>query len=193
MANKQHKEKEIPDADLDAELKSQDSGKPEEDRITISRQEYLELKAKETEVNEKMLRMQAEVENIKKRLERDRLEFIKFSNEQILSELVPFIDDFQRAFAAADKSRDFDVLHKGVEMILNHLLELLRSKGVSQIEAEGKPFDPAFHEAMLQVENDDYPDGTVVEELQKGYLLNGRVLRTAKVKVSKTKENNEND
>ncbi|MCG2711263.1 MAG: nucleotide exchange factor GrpE, partial [Candidatus Omnitrophica bacterium] len=87
-----------------------------------------------------------------------------------------------------DQTKEFDVLHKGVEMILKRLLDLLKNKGVTEIAAQGKPFDPAFHEALMQVESDEYPDETVIEELEKGYLLHERVLRTAKVKVSKIKE-----
>ncbi|MFH2138934.1 MAG: nucleotide exchange factor GrpE [Candidatus Omnitrophota bacterium] len=159
--------------------------------VTISEKEFRELKARETEVNERMARAQADFDNARKRLERDKLEFLKFSDEKIIGELIPFIDDFQRAFAAADKTKDFEVLHKGVEMILNHLLELLKKKGIMSIEAQGKPFDPAYHEALMQVESDEYPEDTVVEELEKGYLLNNKVLRTAKVKVSKPSGNNE--
>ncbi|MDD5747222.1 MAG: nucleotide exchange factor GrpE [Candidatus Omnitrophica bacterium] len=159
--------------------------------VTISQKEYAQLRDKEKEsleIREKMLRLQADFENIRKRLDREKIEFIKYSNEQIIKDLIPFVDDFQRAFTAADKTNDFNVLHRGVEMILNHLVALLKDKGVSAMDVVGKPFNPSYHEAMLQVESDEYPENTVVEELQKGYLLNDRVIRTAKVKVAKPKE-----
>ncbi len=159
--------------------------------VDISRAEYDLLKGKEKEAAEnydRLLRLQAEFENVRKRLERDKCEYAKFANEELICELIPFVDDFQRAFEAADKTKDFNVLHKGVEMILNHLLELLKSKGVSLIEAKGKLFDPSCHEALMQVDSQEHPENTVVEELQKGYILNKRVLRTAKVKVAKQKE-----
>ena len=156
--------------------------------VTIAEEEYMLLLGKEKEVMEKMLRAQADIENTRKRMERDKIVFLKFSNELIIGELIPFVDDFKRAFAAADQTKEFDVLHKGVEMVLNRLLDLLKNKGVTEIEAQGKPFDPAFHEALMQVESDEYPENTVIEELEKGYLLNERVLRTAKVKVTKAKE-----
>jgi molecular chaperone GrpE len=162
-----------------------------EETVTITKKEYDLLKnhEKETgEIREKMLRMQADFENVRKRLDREKVEFIKYADERTIGDLIPFVDDFQRAFSAADKTRDFNVLHRGVEMILNHLLALLKEKGVSPIEAVGALFNPAYHEAMLQVESDEYPDNTVIEELQKGYLLNDRVVRTAKVKVSIRKE-----
>jgi len=172
---------------------NKDIKEEEKKMVTISEEEFLALKDKEKEIMDKMLRLQADVDNIKKRLERDKEAFIKFSNEQIIRELIPFVDDFKRAFEAADNTKDFNVLHKGVEMILKHLLELLKSKGVREIEAEGKPFDPAYHEAMLQVETDEYPEDTIIEELEKGYLLNSKVLRTAKVKVSKAKSDSGDD
>ena len=163
----------------------------EGESVSLSKKEYEQLKAKEKEtqeIREKMLRLQADFENIRKRLDREKIEFIKYSNEQIIKDLIPFVDDFQRAFAAADKTKDFNVLHRGVEMILTHLLALLKDKGLSAMDTIGKPFNPAYHEAMLQVETDEYPENAVVEELQKGYLLNDRVIRTAKVKVAKAKE-----
>ncbi|MCM8813207.1 MAG: nucleotide exchange factor GrpE [Candidatus Omnitrophica bacterium] len=159
--------------------------------VMLSQEEYETLKAQAVggkEATERALRIQADFENARKRLERDKLEFLKFANEEIITELIPFVDDFQRAFAAADKNKDFDVLHKGVEMILNHLLELLKKKGVTPIEAVGKAFDPSCQEVLLQVDSAEHPEHTVVEELQKGYRLNNRVLRTAKVKVTRRPE-----
>jgi molecular chaperone GrpE len=86
---------------------------------------------------------------------------------------------------AQSKHQDLPAFLKGVEMILAHLYEMLKEYGLRPIEAGGKPFDPHYHEALMQVENKDLPEHTIVEELQKGYLLNDRVIRTAKVKVSK--------
>lgn len=134
----------------------QESQEKKKKMVTIAEEEYALLLEKEKEVTEKMLRQQAEIENTRKRIERDKIGFLKFSNEQIISELIPFVDDFKRAFAAADQTKEFDVLHKGVEMILKRLMELLKNKGVTEIEARGKPFDPAFHEALMQVVSDEY-------------------------------------
>jgi molecular chaperone GrpE len=175
----------------DGEARGQEGEHQQEQMVTIDKEHYESLKGKEKKLQDaldKMLRMQADFENVKKRFERDKFEFIRFSNSQIIGELIPFVDDFQRAFEAADTTKDFEVLHKGVEMILKHLLEFLKQKGVSEIEAIGKPFDPAYHEAVLQIESDEHPENTVIEELQKGYLLNNKVLRTAKVKVTKGKD-----
>ena len=160
----------------------------EEPVVTITQQEFEQLKNSDAAAQEKVLRIQADFENSRRRLDRDKAEFVKYANDQIISQLIPFVDDFKRALDAADKTNDFNVLHKGVEMILKHMLELLKQKGVTEIEAVGKTFDPAFHEAMLREETDEYPENTVIEEFEKGYLLNDRVLRTAKVKVAQSKE-----
>ena len=96
------------------------------------------------------------------------------------------MDDLERAVDLTEsKHQDLPAFLKGGEMILAHLYELLKEYGVKPVEAKGKIFDPHFHEALMQVEDKDAPEHTVVEELQKGYLLNDKVIRTAKVKVSK--------
>jgi molecular chaperone GrpE len=102
--------------------------------------------------------------------------------------LLNVIDDLERSIELSqNKHEDFTAFLKGVEMILAHLHDLLKTNGVSVIEAQGKIFDPHYHEALMQVEKNDLPENTIIEELQKGYLLNGKVIRTAKVKVSKKK------
>ena len=100
--------------------------------------------------------------------------------------MLNILDDLERVVNLAEsKSQDLPAFLKGVEMILAHLYEMLKEHGVKPVDAQGKLFDPNFHEALMQSENSDLPEHTVVEELQKGYLLNDRVIRTAKVKVSK--------
>ncbi|MGA2775540.1 MAG: nucleotide exchange factor GrpE [Candidatus Omnitrophota bacterium] len=161
----------------------------EEKLITLKEQEYLKLKGeaeKGKESWDKLLRMQADFENTRKRLEREKQDFIKFANEGLILELLNILDDLERVVNSAElKNEDMPAFLKGVEMILAHIYEMLKEHGVKSVEAEGKLFDPNFHEALMQVENKDLPEHTVVEELQKGYLLNDRVIRTAKVKVSK--------
>ncbi|RJP29058.1 MAG: nucleotide exchange factor GrpE [Candidatus Omnitrophota bacterium] len=165
------------------ELVSQDK------TVTISEAEYLKLKeaaAKAEDHWDRILRMQAEFENTKKRLERDKQEFIKFANERIVMELLNVLDDLERTVELAQsKHQDLSAFLKGVEMILAHLYEMLKEHGVKPIEAKNKKFDPSFHEALMEEQCDDLPEHTIVEELQKGYLLNDRVVRTSKVKVSK--------
>ena len=163
----------------------------EEKIISLKEAEYLKLKEdadKAKEYWDKLLRLQADFENTRKRLEKDKQDFCKFANESIIAELLYTLDDLERAVELAQsKHQDLSAFLKGVEMILAHLYEMLKGYGVKPIEAEGKLFDPNYHEALMQVENKELPEHTIVEELQKGYLLNDRVIRTAKVKVSKKK------
>jgi molecular chaperone GrpE len=161
----------------------------EEKDVTLKESEYLKLKGdaqKAGEYWDKLLRLQADFENTRKRLEKERQDFFKFANEGIILELLNILDDLERAVELAqEKHQDQAAFLKGVEMILAHIYGLLKNNGVKPIEAGGKLFDPHYHEALMQVENKDLPEHTIVEELQKGYLLNDRVIRTAKVKVSK--------
>jgi len=173
-----------------AEEQKQNQKNQKEDKIiTLKESEYLKLKEeadKSKENWDKLLRLQAEFENTRKRLEKEKQDFVKFANEGIILELLNVMDDLERSVELAEsKGQDLTAFLKGVEMILAHLYEMLKEYGVRPIEAEGKLFDPHYHEALMQTENKDLPEHTIVEELQKGYLLNDRVIRTSKVKVSK--------
>jgi molecular chaperone GrpE len=169
-----------------AEHKTNDK---EEKSITLKEAEYLKLKEeaeKSRQYWDRILRLQADFENTRKRLEKEKQDFAKFANEEIILELLTILDDLERAVDLAEsKHQDLPAFLKGVEMILAHLYEVLKEYGVRPIEAKGKPFDPHYHEALMQAEDKEAAENTVVEELQKGYLLNDRVIRTAKVKVSK--------
>ncbi|MDD5465200.1 MAG: nucleotide exchange factor GrpE [Candidatus Omnitrophica bacterium] len=170
------------------EKKSASGGK-EEKTVTLKEAEYLALleevkKGKDSW--DKMLRNQADLENTRKRLDREKQEFIKFANEGLVLDLLNVLDDLERTVNLAESTKqDLAAFLKGVEMILAHLYEMLKEHGVKPIEAEGKIFDPNYHEALMQVESKDLPEHTIIEVLQKGYLIHERVLRTAKVKVSK--------
>ncbi|HLD83218.1 MAG TPA: nucleotide exchange factor GrpE [Candidatus Omnitrophota bacterium] len=161
----------------------------EEKIITLKEPEYLKLKeeaAKAQEHWDRLLRLQADFENSRKRIEKEKQDFLKFANEGLILELLNILDDLERAIGLAEaKHQDLAAFLKGVEMIMAHLYEMLKEYGVRPIEAEGKLFDPNFHEALMQVEDAAKPEHTIIEEMQKGYLLNDRVIRTTKVKVSK--------
>jgi len=163
--------------------------------ISLKESEYLELKEEACRAKEcldRNLRLQADFENMRKRMEKEKQDFVKFANEGIILELLNVLDDLERVVGLAEaRHQDFSAFLKGVEMILAHLYEMLKEYGVKPVEAEGKKFDPNYHEALMQIDDDKIPEHTVVEELQKGYFLNDRVVRTAKVKVSKRTENRE--
>jgi len=171
--------------------KEKQETKTREKTVTLTEEEYNQLKQgseKSKEYWDRILRLQADFENSRKRLERERQEFLRFANEGLVVDLLNVVDDLERALQLAqEKHEDFSAFLKGVEMILAHLYDLLKKQGLSPIEAKGKAFDPDYHEALLKIETDEFPENTVVEELQKGYLLNDRVVRTAKVKVSTAK------
>lgn len=164
--------------------------KPEEEKtVMLTQAEYLGLleevkKGKDSW--DKMLRNQADLENARKRIEREKQDFVKFANEGLVLDLLNVLDDLERTVNLAESTKqDLPAFLKGVEMILAHLYEMLKEHGVKPLEAEGKIFDPNYHEALMQVENKEVPEHTIMEVLQKGYLIHERVLRTAKVKVSK--------
>lgn len=172
------------------ELKAnQKNNKKEEKTVTLAEPEYLKLKEeadKASEYWQRLIRLQADFDNIRKRLEKEKQDFLKFANEGIILELLNILDDLERTVELAEsKHQDLSSFLKGVEMILAHLYEMLKEYGVKPIEAQGRLFDPHFHEALMQEENKELPEHTIIEEMQKGYLLNDRIIRTSKVKVSK--------
>lgn len=165
------------------------SEKPKEEKtVVLTESEHKALLEEVSSAKDRLLRFQAEVDNAKKRLEKDRIEFIKFANEGLIFELLGILDDLERSVeAASQKHEDYEAFLKGVGMILAHVYDLLKKYQVVPIETKDKKFDPHLHEALLQVETNDYPDGSIVEELQRGYVMDGKVIRTAKVKVAKNK------
>lgn len=132
------------------------------------------------ELTDTLQRLQAEFDNYKKRIDREKKEFMLFANRELLKQVLPIFDNLTLAL---QHQGNFEEFQKGVVMIHTQLSEILREQGLEPIETKGKPFDPHVHEALLQVESTE-PSGTVLEELQKGYILAGTVLRPAKVKVS---------
>jgi len=140
---------------------------------------------------DKYLRISAEFENYKKRVSKDRTDLINFSNEKLLRDLLPVLDSLDRALDHVSNSGDFDAFVEGLGLINEKLQGMLEKHGVEKIEAVGKDFDPNYHEALMQVENGTYGNNKVVEEFEKGYLLNGRLLRPSKVTVSKNKTDQE--
>lgn len=171
------------------ENKNHKEERKEEKTISLKESVYLKLKEeadKSREYWDRLLRLQADFENTRKRLEKEKQDFCKFANETIIYELLNILDDLERTVELAQtKHQDLAAFLKGVEMILVHLYDMLKEHGIKPIDAKGKIFDPHLHEALMQVEDKEMPEHTVIEELQKGYFLNDRVIRTTKVKVSK--------
>ncbi len=147
----------------------------------------LEQKTKEVkEVNDKYLRTYADFENYRKRMQRDLADFRKYANEQLALELLSVIDHLGLALKHAAETGDRNEgLRQGVELVYKQFLDVLEKFGIKPFKAEGEPFDPAKHDAVLQVTRADMPDNTVAQVLQDGYLYYEKVLRHAKVGVSK--------
>jgi molecular chaperone GrpE len=139
-----------------------------------------------------MLRLAAELDNYKKRVAKERESLIRYAAQDVLQELIPVLDNFERAIESADKSKDFVSFLEGVKMIYKNMYDVMGRKGLVGIDAVGETFDPNIHEAVMQVTSEEYPENVVVEELQKGYMLHDRVIRPSMVVVSKGKgeENN---
>ena len=168
-----------------------------EEAITALRSELAtlrqQLEAKEQEAKnnyDRLLRQAAELENFKKRNLREREESIRFANESLIKDLLPVVDNLERAVAHAQGGGNGKPLVEGVEMVIRGILDVFNKHGVTRIEAIGQPFDPVKHEAMAQVETEDHEPNTVVEEHHKGYLLHSRLLRPSLVSVAKRGKKN---
>ncbi len=145
------------------------------------------LAAELQEMNDKYVRLYAEFENYKKRVNRDKEELVKYGNESLLYELLPVIDNLEMALRHSSNEASKGLV-QGVEITLKELQRTLEKFGLSASEATGKPFDPSIHHAMAQIERDDVDEKIVVEEYRKGYMLKDKVLRPSLVAVSKKPE-----
>jgi molecular chaperone GrpE len=139
------------------------------------------LAAERDELKELLLRRQAEFDNFRKRTERERSEYLQYAGMELVKDMLPVLDDFDRALKTECSSPDYV---KGVEMIYSRMYETLKKMGLEPVEAVGKPFDPHVHQAVERVETKDAPDGTVLAEFQRGYLFKGKMLRPSMVKVA---------
>jgi molecular chaperone GrpE len=142
---------------------------------------------------DRFLRVSADLENYKKRVSKEKADLIRYGNEELIKELLPVIDNLERALEHATLEEAQEGITEGVKMTLQQFLGILQRFGVTPIAAEGEPFDPTTHEAVMEQASSDYDPGHVVSELQKGYLLNDRLVRPAKVAVAKAQENAESE
>ena len=140
------------------------------------------LEAELKEKSDRILRLQADFENFRRRTAKEKEELAAVITQNILTDFLPLLDNFERAMAV--EQSDVEAFQKGVEMIFTQLREVLDKHGLQSIEAEGQTFDPNFHQAVMRVEDSDAPDGTITQVLQKGYQAKGRVIRPAMVQVA---------
>ncbi len=171
---------------------STDAGAPDvealQERLAALEAELEESKKQVEEADDRYLRLRAEFENFRRRTRQEAEELRARAAEGLAVQLLPVVDNLERAVAAGmGAQQDPKAFADGVEMVLKQFLQELAKVGVSPVEAVGKPFDPNLHEAVMYEESDQGPDGTVIEEFQKGYVLNDKVLRPSMVKVAKAR------
>jgi len=156
---------------------------PEEpkEEVTLAKEELEKLQAAVQEKEERILRLQADFENFRRRTAKEKEELSAVVTQGILKDMLPLLDNFERAMAA--EAKDIDSFKQGVEMIFKQFGEVLVKNGLEHIEVEGQKFDPNFHQAVMRVENPDLEDETIAQELQKGYMVKGRVIRPSMVQV----------
>lgn len=142
------------------------------------------LRVEIDELRDRNLRLLAEVQNAAKRAEREKQEALRYAEADFARDLLIVLDDLERTLEAARTAVDPQKLAEGVRIVYEHFLKVLRSRGIEPVEATGRPFDPAQHEALLQQPSDEHPPGTVVQEVARGYKMRERVLRPARVIVS---------
>lgn len=189
MTDQVIKQTETADTDKITELKADMArkGKKKGSVLIEDLQSKLEEKEREAKENyDRFLRNAAEFENYKKRTARQMDEFRKYANESLIKEVLTVVDNLRRAIQSSRNNENSnDCVVEGVRMTLNDIMKILDKFGVKPIVALEQTFDPAFHQAVMQEESDDFPAQTVIKELQKGYLLHDRLLRPAMVVVSK--------
>ena len=172
---------------------AQETGADDRDPGSTDLAAELAEKEKEAAANyDKYVRAVAELDNYKKRAVKEKNEILKYGNEGIVKDILPFIDSLDRALEHAEASNDIQAFKEGLKLIQDQLFGCLKKHGVEAIECAGRAFDPNFHEAMMQMESADHDENEVINEFQRGYMLNGRLLRPSKVCVCKkiNKKNN---
>jgi molecular chaperone GrpE len=171
---------------LEPELEKEPVEEEEVKELTPLEQLQEDVRLKDEELlkqKDTFLREKAELENFKKRLTKEKEDFVQFANERLLKELVQIEDNMERAISAPNAT--LESLKEGIEMIQKQFSIFLKNQKVESIEAMEKPFDPNLHEVLNQQESDEHEENTVIQEYSKGYTLNGRLLRSAKVVISK--------
>ncbi|MCY9592541.1 nucleotide exchange factor GrpE [Paenibacillus chitinolyticus] len=143
-----------------------------------------ELRKAAEESQQRLLRAQADFDNFRRRTRQEKEEFAKYASLKLIEQMLPVIDNFDRALVSSRETQDFEALTKGIEMVYRQLDQVMTQEGLTPIEAVGQPFNPEFHQAIMQVESDEHEEGIVVEEVQKGYMLKDKVIRPSMVKVS---------
>ncbi|RZT22296.1 nucleotide exchange factor GrpE [Fictibacillus sp. BK138] len=161
-----------------------DSEESVEETLTEEQQRIQELESKLEEVSQKNLRLQADYDNFRRRTREEQAASLKYKSQSLLEQLLPALDNFERALKTEATNEQAKTLIQGMEMVYRQLADALKQEGLTEVPSVGEKFDPNMHQAVMQVEDAEYDSNTVIEELQKGYMLKDRVIRPAMVKVN---------
>ncbi|WP_434556664.1 nucleotide exchange factor GrpE [Staphylococcus coagulans] len=173
-----------PVEDVHTENESSSENSEETETVDPRDEEIASLKSKLDEKEEQYLRLYAEFENYKRRIQNEAQIQKKYQAQSVLTDVLPALDNFERALKIEGDDESFNSLKKGVEMVYDSLTKALEDNGLERIKTEGEQFDPNYHQAVIQDDHPDYESGQITEELQPGYKLNDRVLRASMVKVN---------
>jgi molecular chaperone GrpE len=186
VENKEAQEEEVQQTDKKLTDQEEKRKKKKARRTKKADGELEEQKIKYAELNDKYLRLFSEFDNFRKRNIKERLELTKTASEEMILLMLPIMDDFERAIKAFEEVKGSNSLKEGINLIYNKFKSTLTAKGIETIESKGKEFDTDYHEALTQIPapSDDLK-GKVIDEIEKGYLLNGKIIRFAKVVVGK--------
>ncbi|SRR5699024_532263 len=165
-------------------MENQAESTVDQEKVDALEEQLTKIQQEKDETYDRMLRIQAEFDNFKRRTKREREADRKYKAQDLANKLLPVIDNFERAFET-EVPEEANSFVEGMSMVYRQLTEALKSEGVEVIETIGKPFDPNIHHAVMQVEDEETDSEVIVEELQKGYMLKDRVIRPAMVKVNK--------
>ena len=176
---------EIPVTDIEETVSETTEDKPVEmESVTLSREEYEALVEEAARSRDQYLLAVADFENFRKRMEKEKEDIVCFANEKLIHELLPVLDNLQRALSMELDQAGADSILEGVRMVSTQLHLVLGACGLEPVEAVGGPFDPQHHEAVGVLPTGEHDEGTVISELQKGYRLKGRILRPSMVRVA---------
>jgi molecular chaperone GrpE len=176
---------EIEEVEIIDEVNEEDETETsEEHMIEMLKEEIERIKKERDETSDRLLRVQAEFDNYKKRTQREKIAERTYKSQDLVNELLPALDNFERALAVEVTEESKGIL-EGISMVYNQIKDALQSENVEVIQTVGNEFDPNLHHAVMQVEDAEHESNIIIEELQKGYILKDRVIRPAMVKVNK--------
>jgi len=171
--------------DLSADEEQGTAASEQQETVDVNwEQEAAQWKAQAEEHQNRMLRALADMDNLRRRVRKEQEDLAKYASQKIVEELLPVLDNFERALAADKESMTVESLLTGVDMVYRQMVQAFQKEGLNAIEAKGQPFDPHYHQAVMQTQDPEFDSGIVVGELQKGYIFKDRVIRPAMVQVN---------